>query len=145
MPRKARDTYKYNFRRGDGSIEHRGITNDLERREAEHRRRTADLAGSIEQVGRRTTRGAAEVWERRQCIPPFDRACEAVEPPRKRPKAERAVSGRFPRGSSNFSFSEVVGSALAVFAVTGAVITGVAVLSDLLGGSRPPGGASPGS
>ena len=41
---------------------HRGITDDLIRREAEHQR---DYPRSkIQQVGRRTTRAAALKWER---------------------------------------------------------------------------------
>ena len=41
---------------------HRGITNDLSRREGEHQ---AEYPGSrISQVGRRTTREAALQWER---------------------------------------------------------------------------------
>ena len=33
----ARDTYKYHFKKGN-KIVHTGITNDLERREQEHKR-----------------------------------------------------------------------------------------------------------
>ena len=58
-----RDTYKYRFRVGD-RIVHRGVTTDLARREAEHRRRWPD--GRIEQVGRRTTEAAARRWEQEQ-------------------------------------------------------------------------------
>lgn len=57
---EPRDTCKYIYvhkRR----VPH-GITNDLDRREAEHRRRWP--GGYIQQVGRRTTRSAALAWER---------------------------------------------------------------------------------
>lgn len=56
-----RDTYKYHLMKGRRSI-HRGITNDLLSREAEHQ---IILPGvKIRQVGRRTTREAALKWER---------------------------------------------------------------------------------
>ena len=56
-----RDTYKYQLKEA-GKIVHRGITNDLERREREHQ---AEHPGSrIKQVGRQTTRDAALKWER---------------------------------------------------------------------------------
>ena len=56
-----RDTYKYHLKEGN-KIVHRGITNDLERREQEHQ---AEHPGAkIQQVGRRTTREAALQWER---------------------------------------------------------------------------------
>lgn len=60
---EKRDTHKYNFRAGDRVV-HTGITNDLERREAEHQNRWKN--GYIEQVGRRTTRDAAFKWEAEQ-------------------------------------------------------------------------------
>ena len=44
---------------------HTGVTNDLARREEEHRR-VSGIDGHIEQVGRRTTRAAALEWERWQ-------------------------------------------------------------------------------
>ena len=56
-----RDTYKYHLRSG-GGIVHRGITNDLNRREQEHQ--TEYPGSQIKQVGRRTTREAALEWER---------------------------------------------------------------------------------
>ncbi|MDA8186862.1 MAG: hypothetical protein M0T85_01805 [Dehalococcoidales bacterium] len=56
-----RDTYKYHFKVGR-KIVHGGITDDLERREREHRLKWP--TGHIEQVGRRTTREAALGWER---------------------------------------------------------------------------------
>jgi predicted GIY-YIG superfamily endonuclease len=56
-----RDTYKYHLRRGQ-QIVHRGITNNLDRREQEHQ---AKYPGAkVSQVGRRTTREAALEWER---------------------------------------------------------------------------------
>jgi len=56
-----RDTYKYHLKDGK-RIVHRGITNDLSRREQEHQ---AEYSGAqIRQVGRRTTREAALEWER---------------------------------------------------------------------------------
>ena len=58
---KARDTFKYHFKVGN-KIVHRGVTNDLDRREGEHRERWPN--GKITQVGRKTTRPAALDWER---------------------------------------------------------------------------------
>jgi len=60
----ARDTYKYHFKQGHRFV-HTGITNDLERREAEHKRNFGE-DGHIVQVGRATTRDAALEWEREQ-------------------------------------------------------------------------------
>ena len=60
----ARDTFKYHFKKGN-KIVHRGITNDLERREQEHKQNYGD-GGHIKQVGRVTTRDAALDWERNQ-------------------------------------------------------------------------------
>ena len=60
----ARDTYKYHFKVGN-KIVHTGITNDLERREQEHRRNN-DGKGNISKVGYVTTRDAALEWEREQ-------------------------------------------------------------------------------
>ena len=61
MSKERRDTYKYRFwyRR---KVVHKGITNDLERREAEHQQKWP--GGRIEQVGHRTTRTAALEWEK---------------------------------------------------------------------------------
>lgn len=58
---KNRDTYKYQFKDGN-KILHGGITNDLERREAEHQQKWP--GGHIKQVGRRTTEEAARDWEK---------------------------------------------------------------------------------
>lgn len=62
LSEEPRDTSKYLFIQG-GSVRHGGITNDLDRREREHRRRWPD--GHIRQVGRRTKRSAGRTWERR--------------------------------------------------------------------------------
>ena len=56
-----RDTYKYHLKDGRRVV-HRGITNDLDRREQEHQ--TKYPGTQITQVGRRTTREAALGWER---------------------------------------------------------------------------------
>ena len=60
---KKRDTYKYDFLRGNHII-HSGITNDLDRREGEHKGEYR--GGHIRQVGRSTTREAAMDWEGRK-------------------------------------------------------------------------------
>ena len=60
-----RDTYKYHFKKGN-KIVHTGITNDIDRREAEHRRESGLNKGHIKQVGYRTTRLAALDWEQEQ-------------------------------------------------------------------------------
>ena len=57
-----RDTYKYHFKIGN-KIVHGGITDDLERREQEHKA-TFGEKGHIKQVGRRTTEEAARKWEK---------------------------------------------------------------------------------
>jgi len=58
---KERDTYMYQFKDGN-KVLHRGITNDLDRREGEHKQKWPE--GHIKQVGRATTREAALEWER---------------------------------------------------------------------------------
>ncbi len=58
---KPRDRYKYNFRVSN-KILRGGITNDLTRREQEHKRTWPN--GHIKQVGRRTTEEAARKWEK---------------------------------------------------------------------------------
>jgi len=62
MPNKqgARNTYKYYFKVGKKRV-HGGITNDLERREEEHKQKWSN--GHIFQIGRQTTKDAAEKWE----------------------------------------------------------------------------------
>ena len=58
---EERDTFKYHLKDGK-KVVHRGITNDLERRETQHQE---EFPGSnIQQLGRRTTRDAALKWER---------------------------------------------------------------------------------
>ena len=61
----SRNTSKYHFKDGN-RIVHTGITNDLDRREAEHRRDFDLPRGHISKVGRNTTRDAARAWEDRQ-------------------------------------------------------------------------------
>ncbi len=60
----SRDTFKYHFKKGN-KILHTGITNDLDRRELEHKQ-TYGNSGHIKQVGRATTRDAALKWEGEQ-------------------------------------------------------------------------------
>lgn len=61
MAKQPRDTYKYLFKKGN-KILHGGITNDLERREKEHKQKWPN--GHISQVGRKTTEDAARRWEK---------------------------------------------------------------------------------
>ena len=61
----SRTLYKYHFKLGN-KIVHTGITKDLDRREAEHRRKQGWEAGHITQVGVRTTSEAAKQWEDEQ-------------------------------------------------------------------------------
>lgn len=56
-----RDTYKYELRNGNRVV-YVGITNDLDRREAEHRNEGMQFT-SINKVGNITTHDAAEAWE----------------------------------------------------------------------------------
>ena len=56
-----RPMYKYQVKVGK-KIVHRGITNNLQRREQEHQQKWP--GGHIVQVGRRTTEEAALEWER---------------------------------------------------------------------------------
>ena len=56
-----RNWRKYDFKVGN-QIRHSGITTDLERREAEHKRRWP--GGHIVQVGVATTEAAAREWEK---------------------------------------------------------------------------------
>ena len=58
-----RDTYKYHFKIGN-KIVHSGITNDLDRREMEHKQKWAN--GHIFQVGNKTTEEGAMNWEEKQ-------------------------------------------------------------------------------
>ena len=63
----SRTMYKYHFKLGN-KIVHTGITKDIDRREAQHRRREGWERGHIKQVGTRTTREAARTWEEEQRI-----------------------------------------------------------------------------
>ena len=56
-----RDTIKYHFKVGN-KVVHRGITNDLDRREGEHQQNCSN--GHIVKIGNVTTREAALKWER---------------------------------------------------------------------------------
>jgi len=56
-----RDTHKYGFKVGNKTV-HSGITNDLDRREQEHKQRWPN--GHIVKVGRATTEEAAREWEK---------------------------------------------------------------------------------
>ncbi|MCY4259923.1 MAG: hypothetical protein OXC91_06635 [Rhodobacteraceae bacterium] len=60
MPRSA---YKYHFKKGH-RIVHTGVTNNLKRREAEHRQTYG--GGHIAKVGSATSRDMALRWERQQ-------------------------------------------------------------------------------
>ncbi|NOX65051.1 MAG: GIY-YIG nuclease family protein [Chlorobi bacterium] len=66
---KKRDTYTYDFK-VKNKIVHSGITNDLERREAEHRQRWP--GGRIVKVGTAKTEDSAREWEatKRKTITP---------------------------------------------------------------------------
>ncbi len=58
---RRRDTFKYQFKVGN-RIVHGGITDDLERREAEHQQKWP--GGHIRKVGSKTTDDAARKWEK---------------------------------------------------------------------------------
>jgi len=62
MP-KPRNTYKYQLKVGN-KIVHEGITDDLERREQEHKQKWSK--GHIKQLGRCTTEDAAREWEKKR-------------------------------------------------------------------------------
>lgn len=57
----ARDTFKYRIKDGNEIIYY-GITNDLERREQEHRSDGMDFT-KMEKIGIATTHDAASTWE----------------------------------------------------------------------------------
>jgi len=61
MANTPRKTYKYVYKIRN-KIVHGGITNDLDRREQEHKQKWP--TGHIVQVGRRTTEEAARKWEK---------------------------------------------------------------------------------
>ena len=56
-----RDTHRYHYI-SKGKIAHRGVTNDLGRREQEHRQTYG--GGWIKQIGPKVTRNSALKWER---------------------------------------------------------------------------------
>lgn len=66
---KSKDTYKYHLKRGN-TVVHRGITNDLDRRENEHQQEHP--GAEIKQVGRRTDRDSALKWERQGGKRPYN-------------------------------------------------------------------------
>lgn len=57
---KKRDTFTYDFKVGQ-KIKHSGFTKDLERREAEHKRRWPN--GHLVKIGAAKTEEAARKWE----------------------------------------------------------------------------------
>ena len=57
----SKNTYKYVLKVGD-KVVYRGVTNDLERRQAEHRVRWPD--GQVQPMGPKTTMEQALVWMR---------------------------------------------------------------------------------
>lgn len=61
----SRTYYRYHFKLGN-KIVHTGITNDIDIREYEHRRKEGWERGHIVQVGHRTTPDAALQWEDEQ-------------------------------------------------------------------------------
>jgi len=60
-----RDTFKYEFKVGN-KIVHKGITNDLERREKEHQQGLPK--GHIKQVGHAVAEESARDWEKEQGV-----------------------------------------------------------------------------
>lgn len=56
-----RNAYKYHFIK-NGKVVHRGITEDIERREREHK--NTYRGGHMKKIGRCTTKNAALEWER---------------------------------------------------------------------------------
>ena len=61
--KKPRDTTRYHLKEGNKTI-HTGITNDPERREAEHQQERPN--SRLEQQGPKVTRESAKAWERQQ-------------------------------------------------------------------------------
>jgi predicted GIY-YIG superfamily endonuclease len=66
-----RNTYKYHLKQGHKTV-HKGITYDLERREAQHQEQYP--SSTIKQVGRLVTRDAALKWERNGGKRPYHKA-----------------------------------------------------------------------
>ncbi len=61
MSRKKRDTYKYEWKKGNKTLSY-GITNDLERRESEHQR---EVPGShLRNIGNASSEDGARDWEK---------------------------------------------------------------------------------
>ena len=58
----SRDTSRYHITRGN-KILHRGITNDLDRRHTEHKRRYGQDV-KIKKIGPKVSRDSALRWER---------------------------------------------------------------------------------
>lgn len=69
MAGPERDTYKYRFLSAEGEELCIGIAIDLSRRLREHQLVYGEPGGTIEQVGRRTTRSAALKWEKGGGLP----------------------------------------------------------------------------
>ena len=61
---KPRNWYTYEFKHGN-KVLHKGITQDLERREAEHQN-DIDPKGHIRQVGNAKTEDGARDWEKKE-------------------------------------------------------------------------------
>ena len=59
------DHYKYEFKDGN-KVVHVGITDDLERREQEHRSDSPYPNGHIRQIGNAVPRDSALAWENEQ-------------------------------------------------------------------------------
>jgi len=62
---ETRNIYKYEFKVRQ-KIVHKGITEDLERREQEHQQEWPE--GHIRKIGRITTEEAAREWEKKQGV-----------------------------------------------------------------------------
>jgi hypothetical protein len=61
---KSRNWYTYEFKRGN-KVLHKGITQDLDRRESEHQD-TIDPRGHIRKIGRVKTEEGAREWEKEE-------------------------------------------------------------------------------
>ncbi len=59
--RKKRDTYRYHYIK-NRTVVHRGITDDIDRREQEHDQKYR--GGHIKQIGPRVLKDSALEWER---------------------------------------------------------------------------------
>ena len=74
IPETLRDTFKFHVVVGHKTV-HRGITNDLDRVQAEMQRTWP--ASEVRQVGRKTTREQALRWERAGGRRPYRTAAHA--------------------------------------------------------------------